>query len=634
MGQGPHGVTRRYTPEYACTFVTIAWAAFGATAISAQEPPDTVIVGAPVPDTLAVTDTLGAETDSVSADTIFYNMPNVRGGPPPGFATGVWSWDRHAIMASGANTVAELVQEVPGVITLLGGDYGAPASMSAFGLGGGGYRVIRDGFEVSAIDGGVVNLQLVGLAGISRVRLDRSMAQMVIEMWSHEFTEGRPFSIVEAGTGDLDTNMFRGVYADPTAMFGSIGVGLERLDTRGRGPGTDEGGNRTGAWVRYQLHLEDRAGIGIDYRKASARTNVTDYTSDVARSDLMVKGAWSLREGSVFEGWVGRSTYEVDGVQAGGGLATDAVVGGSRRTWGTRFGADVGPLWTTASYQWFEGEAPSRKIDASAGLQSNRWGGVSGRFAGGTWGGTGTTSVGGRVWVTPFAGVGLFAAGEKGDFGSRLSPVADELRPPFVATEGIIPGEVVINDRTTLRTGGSLSRWGATISAASLYMKTDAVVPLGLELDAGALPQANVERIGLEGATVLPIPGFPGWTLEGSYQRWDEDAPYLPREIYQGAFEYHGLFKETGNLEVWASVGVRGHDPMNTFVSDDGSGSGGVVTVPFYQSWYGRVQVRVVTVRLYLGWENFTLRRRNQTYPDRLQPFARTFFGLRWDMWN
>ena len=91
---------------------------------------------------------------------------------------------------------------------------------------------------------------------------------------------------------------------------------------------------------------------------------------------------------------------------------------------------------------------------------------------------------------------------------------------------------------------------------------------------------------------------------------------------------------ESGNLELWGSLGVRGHDPMQVFVADDMSGSGSVVQTPFYQSWYWQAQVRVVTVRLWFGMDNFTFRRNLQTYPDRILPFGRTFFALRWDLWD
>ena len=60
---------------------------------------------------------------------------------------------------------------MPGVIPLLAGDHGTPVGVTAFGVGGGQVRIIRDGFEVLPLEGGVADLARVGLAGISLVRL-------------------------------------------------------------------------------------------------------------------------------------------------------------------------------------------------------------------------------------------------------------------------------------------------------------------------------------------------------------------------------------------------------------------------------------------------------------------------------
>jgi hypothetical protein len=56
--------------------------------------------------------------------------------------------------------------------------------------------------------------------------------------------------------------------------------------------------------------------------------------------------------------------------------------------------------------------------------------------------------------------------------------------------------------------------------------------------------------------------------------------------------------------------------------------------VPFYQNWYGQIQARILTVRLFLTWENIAVRRNLQNFPGRLLPPQRSFFGLRWDLWN
>ncbi|MDE3014686.1 MAG: hypothetical protein OXU33_11500 [Gemmatimonadota bacterium] len=150
--------------------LTVLVTVVGAAPLRAQEPPDSVVIR----DSLAVQESLATDSlavgdtvpgDSISADTIFYNLPRVRGSEPVGFATGVWEWDRHAIMADGANTLAELFQRLPGVVALLGGDYGTPASVTAFGGGGGGYRILRDGLEVSAAGGGGQKLLLGGRGG-------------------------------------------------------------------------------------------------------------------------------------------------------------------------------------------------------------------------------------------------------------------------------------------------------------------------------------------------------------------------------------------------------------------------------------------------------------------------------------
>jgi hypothetical protein len=596
---------------------------------------------AQIPDSLQVTDSLLVadslaldslalvqESDSVSADTIFYNLPRVEGRTPVGYATGIWEWDRDRIMASGANTLAELFQEIPGLITLLSGDYGTPLSMSAFGQGGAGYRVIRDGFEVYPVDGGVADLQRIGLAGITQVRLDRSLGQMLIVLRSHQHEDGRPFSVIEAGTGDLSTNMFRGIYADPTALMGSIAVGLERIDSRG--VAQDEAGNRTGSWVRYQLHLRDRAGIAFEMRRMGAQTEVPLYTSDARRTDLMVRASMIVTDGVVLEGYTGRSSYDVVSEQEG-----FEGVGGSRSQHGGSVGLDLGPFWANGSIRVFDGEVPSQSVEASGGFVRTETGGVSGRFWQGSLNGETIANLASRAWVGPFAGVTLFGAYQAGQYGSRDGPIADDaLNPPEIPPTGIVPGTVAITDRTTVRAGATFTGWGVTLGGAALYAESDLALPLNTEIDKGAPVEPGVHRNGYEGMLSLPMP-LEGLTLDGSYQWWDEEGPYLPKEVYRGSFEFHRVFKASGNLELWGSFGVRGHDPMLSFVPDDGAGGpGALARVPFFQSWYTRVQVRVVTVRLFLGWENFTVRRNNQNYPDRLLPYARTFFGLRWDLWN
>ena len=57
-------------------------------------------------------------------------------------------------------------------------------------------------------------------------------------------------------------------------------------------------------------------------------------------------------------------------------------------------------------------------------------------------------------------------------------------------------------------------------------------------------------------------------------------------------------------------------------------------TVPFYQSWYALIQVRVLELRVFIAWENFTVRRNNRDFPGRNLPIFRAHYGIRWYLWN
>lgn len=605
--------------------------------VHAQEPPDSARVDSLavsdsvlVADSAAMADSILAQlADSVSADTIYYNLPRVRDRVPVGFATGIWQWDRQAIMASGANTLGELLEEVPGLIPLMGGDYGTPLAMAAFGRGGGGYRIVRDGFEVYALDGSVSDLQHIALAGVHEVRLHRSSGEMVVEITSHRHDDGRPFSIVEAGTGDLDTNMFRGVYADPTALGGSVAVGLERVDTRGIGASRSEGGNRTGSWARYQYHFGDQGGIALDYRRVASQTQVDQYAPEASRKDVTLQASWRPVQSVVIQAVTGRSTLERE--PAAG--ETHTRVGGTRAQHGIVAGYSREGAWAQGSYRLFEGDLPSARAAAAAGLESGRWGGVAGQWERSTWQGVAAARVGVRAWLHPLSWVSLFGHYETGDYGFREGPISDGPPAPPLVDDGGLPGTALIQEREGLRVGAMASLWGATLGGAALYTYADEVAPLGTELDAGAPTAVGVHRNGYESMAVLPLP-MEGLTLEGSYQWWDEEGPYLPDQIYRGSFEFHRVFMDSGNLELWVSLGVRGHDPMLTFAPTTSEADGSIERVPFFQSWYAHAQVRVVTVRLWLGMENMTFRRNLQTHPGRLLPYARSFFALRWDMWN
>ena len=614
-------------------FALVYITSFGAREAWAQDPPDTLQV---ITDSLLV-DSLEAVlvSDSASADTIYYNLPRFEGRVPDGWETGVWSWDRSAIMASSANTLAELVAEVPGVIVLLGGDYGTPAAISAFGSGGGGVRILRDGFELFPVDGGVTDLARVGLGGIERVRLERALGELLIEMWSHEFDDGRPYSLIEAGTGELETNLFRGSYADPTALGGSLGLALERVDTQG--PGRKESGNRVGSWIRYQIHRGDDAGLAVDFRRMSTKTAVTNFASSVTRTDWAARFRVRLADNLTAEAYTGNSSHGVEDTR-------DPYVleGGSRAQHGLRFGYGRRGLWGRAEYRLFGGDLPNDRFDFQAGLDLENLGGLAGSMARSSWSEATAVSQQVRVWTRPYLGFSFFGSWESGAHGSRTLPIMDGVPESNSAApeEGLVtpvdrPDPFGITDRTATRFGARFAWRDATISAARLRVESDSLIPLGIEPDRGSPLLSGVINEGWELWGSLPAV-LAGLRLEGSVQQWQKDAPYLPKRNYKAALIYQRSFLESGNLELWGTLGVRGHDPMTVHVLKRGSEAEdhSLETVPVYENWYGRIQVRVVTVRIFVAWENITVNRNLQMFPGRVLPALRSVYGIRWSLWN
>jgi hypothetical protein len=352
-----------------------------------------------------------------------------------------------------------------------------------------------------------VVIERVGLAGVVEVRLERRGGELLIELTSYRYDDGRPFSLVEAGTGQLDTNVFRGTYADPTALGGSLALALERVDTRGYGD--HEGGNRTGTWLRYQLHRGARGGIAFDFRRMSSKTEVSDYAAAVTRTDLTVRGRVEIVDGLVAEAYTGRSSHDVNDARA-----EYDFEGGSRAQHGVRVAARRDGLWTLGAFRLHtDDDLPARRLEAAGGFTADRLG-VHGSASWADWDGTSVAGYGVGGWLGPLAGVTLFGSWDGGSYASPSGPPLDELPAPAtpVPPLPIIPPvpppgpTALIADRSLLRVGASASLFGMTFAAAGMRADADMHFPLGTELDRGAPTLSGEERFGVEGWASLPMP--------------------------------------------------------------------------------------------------------------------------------
>ena len=608
----------------------------------AGPPPDTLLAGA---DSSSLTPGVAeADSSAILADstTILADsgrvappiMPAISSGPGPSLGLAVWSWDRNALMSTRAATLAELVALIPGVIALKGGDYGTPVTVMSFGAGGGRVRVIWDGFEWIPLEGGVPDLSRIGLAGLDEVRVERQPGGLRIELRTREPTSRDPATLVQVGTGDLGTNLLRGLFVSPRALGGALTLAFDRVETRG--PGLQAGGSLSGFALRYAISRGDRGGVVAEMRRFAPRTDVVDLTTGLTRNDWNIRARWRLAEGLIGEGYWGASSL------AGG--PEEPVYGtlDVRRTQlGLRTKYTVGNLWAQGAVRRFSGHGvPGENYEASAGAARILGASMDGSLRVERWVGQYAMSWRARIETAPVGGLSLFASYEDGETGApfvseyeaylrslRLGPPAppalvEKPRPRFTS-------------RTGMRAGGKFSWRGFHFSGAWLSMEADSIRPLGLALDPDGISVVGGDRMGFEATASVPLP-LRGFAMEAAVQAWDDDLAYLPRRLWDGALTYHGIFKESRNLEVWGGLGVTRRDPMAIGILESGGDPAvpDLVVVPLSEEWYTHIQVRIVTLNLFIRWENIRGKSDNVDFPNREQPRFRTLYGVRWVMNN
>ena len=595
-------------------------------------PPDSVAIP---PDSLAII------PDSIAADSVIPFVPRNLAAPPygtvPGWATGVWEWDQEGLGSTRALTLLELLEEIPGVVPLRGGDYGQPSSATAFGGGAGDIRVFLDGVELPPLDGGVVDLSRVGIAGLERVRVERAPGHLRVELHSLRFVDPRPLSYLEVGTGDFDTNLFRGLFAHPNALGGTVAVSLDRIDTGG--PQGNEPGVSFGAHIRHALFPLDGLGIAWELRRmTSTRPPEIWQPEEVTRTELGARATYEvapwMRLGLSFQ----RSSLAVDEDEDDEVSVEPLVNEDARNQFGGHLFLERGSWWLDGEYRELGGTGwPSSVQSMAVGVTREEIGGASLRFERQSWSEEAPVSLHARAWSRPFYGLSVFGEVEDSRRGIPfwVAPdVPDEGEEPPEPPEPAPP--VSFTDRLGLRGGGEFRRGAFFVGAAGLSIEADSLHPVGLPTDRGGAVTAGARRTGFEASAGVPLSFLlDGLSIVGHLQLWAREGEwrYLPEQIYQSRLTFHDTFFPSQNLEVWVDLGVRGRDPMIVPVLPE-SGTPTLEQVPFQQSWFGRLQIRVASARVFVLWDNFTLRPENQDYPGRLLPQTRAMYGVRWTMWN
>ncbi|HUG02619.1 MAG TPA: TonB-dependent receptor plug domain-containing protein [Longimicrobiales bacterium] len=627
--------------------IAAAVSALGPAAAAAQEPiprdslpADTVVIEAG--DSLPAQEP-GPELDTLSVPT----MPVLPVPPDSGWIEGVTRWDRDALLSSTASTLSDLLARVSGLHALRFGYIGAPEAVTTAGAAAGAVEVYWDGYRLDPLGAGTVDLGRIELASLESVRVERSLDAVRIHLTTRVADDRRPYSRVEAATGDLDTEVFTGVALLPKVFWGPLGLGVSRVETDGRGG--VEGAVALNAFAHWGVTRE-RWGLRLQARLDDLRRDANHpLQGDSRRIDVVGLFSADVAPGVVVEAFAGRTefTAELPDTLEEDPASPDTMppdtlgLGGAGPRFaqpevfqaGVRLGALRGPAYVRGELRWRdEGPLPALELGLrggvsladrfllGAGVSHDRW----------SDGPDAATSWDARAAVRVVGGLEFTGAIGDGDIGV-----------PFAGPDAGDSALVVVTSPRRTRVGGRLTLGPLRVGAGRVTARADTVVTLGLGFDPRGAPLPGTDVRGWEVAGMLSAGSWP-FRVEGWLEDWSEgdSGPYLPVRAWRAGLVYDHLPLESDNLHIYAGLfhsrrGAALYPVPHVSLpgEDEPPPAADLVEVPGVQTLDFLLNVRVVSVRLFFRWENMLLED-GEVFPGRPLLRQRVITGLRWDFYN
>jgi hypothetical protein len=598
-------------------------------------PGDTVpgeTVRVPIPATSVEPDTLPADSlqkqDSTYAVPVF---PRFRDRRPTGWAYRRWEWDRESLLRFHGFSLLDLLDQVPGVVVTRTGDFGSPAGVSALGMGGARLRIFRDGYELDPLGLSTPDIQQIGLVDLETVRVELGPGEIRVDLVPMRLPDPRPYSLIEAGTGNYDNKLLRAVLMRQAKRHSTFTAAYDLLSTRGVGFASPYslGAGR----ISWGYALSERTGLQLEYERDRVDRTAELYPLSAKVSTLLLRGRSELRPGLVVDGMLGRATRTPDEgdpltvplhtVQAAARAGYDFSRGWADASIRTRSGsmsAVAAPGLELASTGHF---TLLPRLDAGYDVRTGSVGGAGGL----RW--SATARAGGAAGLAAFATIsgGRRALGLVRDSTRYVDHGLDDLGEeqidtigePFFTTTSTGIGEV--------RLGTEWIRGEALVGVAAIAEAAGRVVPFGLGFDDGVEPLDVDAAKGVEARASLPVPGTNGSVrLHGWFDYWMDRGgrPYLPVEQARASLEFHNLFYED-QLEPTLRFDLTQRGAAIVPLA-----GGEEATTDPYALLDLFLQIRILSLRAYLLWPNLLNYRTAFDVPGQRLPSTRLIYGVRW----
>lgn len=584
-------------------------------------------VHAQVPDTVPPprADTIPAPQDApvpdtIPPDTVPEEPPDPATLPPmtpvgtTGWTDGVWEWNRQDLLRFPDLSLLHLLERIPGITPVRIASIGQAEGVSLFGTTAAGIRYEIDGFGLDPLTAPTFDPAQLPLLALESVRVERRMTGATVRLRTLSPTDPRPLSVIEAGTGDLRTNLFRGTFLGPHVLGGAFAAGFESL---GHQMVTGLTSNHTTGWLKWTWSRE-AAGIQLEYRQSDVDRGGVETGASPARRDWVVRARQGVGP-VVAEAYAGASSVE-DGL-GDVVLREGSPQGGLRvrTTLPTPFPVEAIAGLRVRGHP----RMPAQEIEVGGWAEPTPWLGVGLDAVHGRWSeGPSTRHLAGRARAGPFLGLTAFASAA-----SATDILATATVDP--AVDGTEPAVGLDLERTGLRLGLEFQRGGIRLGAAAVRATADSVPGFGLAFDPTAPRFGGGEVSGVEVIVGLPT-GLAPFRVEGWLVSLDVPTPWLytPAEHWRAALVYHHLPLPSGNLELYgrAEHVVRGSMIVPGDVEP--------VRVGAYRASNIELTIRIVTVRAFMRWQNVLNRPFQQDVPGFLRPGQHIVYGVKWEFWN
>ncbi|MBA3557772.1 MAG: hypothetical protein H0W30_04145 [Gemmatimonadaceae bacterium] len=555
----------------------------------------------------AVTDSARVARDTLKAPLARAEIPLIVGIGEQ------YRWNREELFATGALTLGELLDRVPGAVGFRSGWLGAPAHTAYIGdLSR--VRVFYDGVEIVPLDtrtGGLLDLTEVQIWTLEELAVERGADELRIYARSWRVQRTTSNTRTDVATGDEDTNLYRGFFGRRFRRGEAIQLGAQQYGYGTRDITLGSGDQlaifgRLG-WAKGLWSVDANLVRGRRSRDPQRRlfsdTEIPRLNSN--RTDAYLRAAYGDPERGI---WLQAIAASLAFEEKTRGLGLDSAdTTRSRAQYVGAAGFTRGAFRASLTNRTLVGEQTNRTVlEGRLGLQS-RYAALSLR-AERTPGDTGASVQEGSFRVSPLRWFAL-----SGTVARRVSGRQD------------VPDVITGRAEAGLRVG---RLW---ISGGGIARDTSTILPAPIVYDSAYGPAFDIDRpTGIFGTARGRL--FKAVHIDAFLVNWSKPGAYRPQlhsrsDIYVKT-NWLGKFP-SGNFGFLGSVGYESRSRA-IFPRTDG----GVDVSSLYRAVNAQLEIRIVNATVFFRQTTQIQPVRPDLVPGFLLRRQNGIYGVRWQFWN